>query len=346
MTKSKTYLLSLLMLIQLLTLCVPASLLSQTGDRESIIEGAKKEQRLVIYSVLQLPDHLQIVKRFQEKYPFIDVDVSRPSTEKMVNRIVTEARVGKHLVDVIGLNDVLMTHLVKQGLLGKYTSPEIRHFEAGLYNEEGFWSPFYINPYVIPYNTKAVGREEAPRDYPDLLNPRWKGKLVMDEREIEWFATMVKYWGEKNGLGYMRRLAEQNLQRGSGATLLAQLVAAGEYAAAVVLHGPRVESLKVKSAPIDWNAPNPTVISIVTMGIAARAPHPNAARLYIDHVLSQEIQEEFLGNKFLKPSARKGINSPFMEKLHRANVKMIPMFTGVGEDWKKYENQYREVFEK
>ena len=60
----------------------------------------------------------------------------------------------------------------------------------------------------------------------------------------------------------------------------------------------------------------------------------------------QEIQEEFLGNKFLKPSARKEINSPFMEKLHRANVKMIPMFTGVGEDWKKYENQYREVFKK
>lgn len=346
MSKWQFHVLGCLMVTLVWILCVPASLFSQTTDRESLIEGAKKEGRLAIYSVLQLPDHLQIARRFQEKYPFIDVNLSRPSTEKIVNKIVTETRAGKHLVDVIGLNDVFMTHLVKQGLLAKYTSPEIRHFEAGLYNEEGFWSPFYINPYVIPYNTKLVGREEAPRDYPDLLNLKWKDKLVMDEREIEWFATMLKYWGEKNGLSYMRRLVEQNLQRRSGATLLAQLVAAGEYAAAVILHGPRVESLKARGAPIDWNAPNPTVVSIVTMGIAARAPHPNAARLYIDHVLSQEVQDDFLGKKFLKPSARKGISSAFMEKLRRANAEMIPMFTGAGEDWKKHEKLYREVFEK
>ncbi|MGH7847816.1 MAG: ABC transporter substrate-binding protein [Candidatus Binatia bacterium] len=324
----------------------PSIALAQSTSRADLIEGAKKEGKLAIYSVLAVPDHTQVIEAFKQKYPFIDVSLWRPSGagEGVATRVMTEAAANTYLVDVIGIDQPLMSHLIKRNLMMRYESPERESFEPAFKDKQGHWTAFYLNPKVIPYNTKVVRAEDAPKTYSDLLDPKWKGRLVMEDTEGGWFGSLCLYWGEKKTVDYMRQLAKQNFTMRSGHTLITMLIAAGEYPGAVVSNGPRVELTKLRGAPLDWNPPDPTVVSITTIGAAARAPHPNSAKLYLDHVLSREIQEGYIEKKFVKPSARKGVVSSFMEKVKRTGVKMIPLDVGSPEALNDFQKRYMEIF--
>jgi iron(III) transport system substrate-binding protein len=195
---------------------------------------------------------------------------------------------------------------------------------------------------VTAFNTRQLTPRDAPKDYGDLIDPKWKGKLVMEDEEIEWFSTMMSFWGEEKGLAYMQRLAAQNYVIRHGHTLMTQLVAAGEYPAAVIVYGPQTQSIRNAGAPIDWHALNPTVSGINLMGLAAKAPHPNAAMLYIDHMLSEEIQKDYLSAKSFKVSARQGIASAVAQKLSK--VKVIPVDIMQSEHFEKHRKRFREIF--
>ena len=331
---------SLLMGLACETLTTPA--ICQEIKREAIIEAAKKERKLQIYALLVVADHMQIIQRFKEKYPFIDVALYRITSERLYTRIETEARANTHLADVIGISGFQMYQLVKRGLMAKYESPERRYFEPGFKDKDGYWTAYYVNPIVTAYNTRQVSAHDAAKDYADLLDPKWKGKLVMEDEEIEWFSTMMSFWGDEKGTAYMRRLAAQNFNFRHGHTLMSQLVAAGEYPGAVFVYGPQTQFIRSTGAPIDWNALNPTVAGVNLMGVAAHAPHPNAAQLYVDHMLSEEIQRDFLAAKFFKVSARKGVANAIQQKL--ANVKVIPVDISQSEHLDKHSKTYRELF--
>lgn len=332
----------ILLAILSLLLLVPSSLFAQEVKREAIIEGAKKEGKLQIYGLLAVPEHMQIIQRFKEKYPFIEASLYRANSERLYTRIENEARANTYLVDVIGVSSFQFYQLMKRGLIGRYESPERRFFDPAFRDKEGRWTAYYTNPMVTAYNTRQVTAQDAPKDYGDLIDPKWKGKLVMEDEEIEWFATMMSFWGEEKGLAYMQRLAAQNYLFRAGHTLMTQLVAAGEYPAAVILYGPQTQSIRNSGAPIDWHPLNPTVSGTNMMGIAAKAPHPNAAMLYIDHMLSEEIQKDFLSNKFFKVSARQGISSAVMQKLSK--VKVIPVDHTQSENFEKHRRRFREIF--
>jgi iron(III) transport system substrate-binding protein len=319
---------------------------AEASDQQALIDGAREEKKLVIYSLLAVPDHSQIVKRFEARYPFVEVSLIRPgSSEAITARVITEARAGRNLVDIIGVSRLNMHHLVEKELVMSYESPERQYFDPHFKDKNGHWTAFYVNPAVMAYNSEVVPPAMAPKNYQDLLDTRWKGKLVLEQTAVEWFAALVRHWGEEKGLAYMRRLAAQDLKVMRGNTLITQLVAAGEYPAAVSLNGPRVELTKQRGAPIDWVAADPTVGDIVTMGIAAKSPHPNAAKLYLNHVLSREIQEGLLEEKFVKPSGRTDVKSVFMAKMRAARVQMIPVDESIAERWEKYEKLFNEVFD-
>jgi iron(III) transport system substrate-binding protein len=257
---------------------------------------------------------------------------------------MTEARAGRHLVDVIGVSRLNMFHLMQRGLVMSYDSPERRQFDAAFKDKKGFWTAFYVNPEVMAYNTRMVPAAAAPKTYQDLLDPFWKGKLVLEQTAVEWFAALLQHWGEEKGLAYMRRLAGQDLKSINGNTLITQLIAAGEHAAAVSLNGPRVELTRRRGAPIDWAALDPTVVDLVTMGIAAHSPHPNAAKLYLNYVLSRDVQEGFLEEQFVKPSGRTDVRSAFMAKIRDARVQFVSVNETVGDQWERYEKLFPKVF--
>jgi iron(III) transport system substrate-binding protein len=178
----------------------------------------------------------------------------------------------------------------KRGLLAPYDSPERKFYREGYKDPQAMWTSIYTNYAAFGYNTRSVSKAGVPKSHDDLLKPEWKGQLGIDARAYEWFGTMIKAMGEEKGLRFMRELAKQ-VQLRNGRTILAQLVAAGEFQGAVSAYSQTFEQLKPAGAPVDFIYLDPVFANIHPVGLAARAPHPNAGKLFIDFLLSKRGQE-------------------------------------------------------
>ncbi|MGZ9127784.1 MAG: ABC transporter substrate-binding protein [Candidatus Binatia bacterium] len=288
------------------------------ADREKILEGAKKEGRLVLYTGMETEESSLFTKEFAKKYPFIKPEIFRSSGEKVQARFMVEHRANTHLADIFQTSIVQVYQLKNAAMLARYVSEEAPAYADGFKDAQGYWTAFYQIPYVIGYNSRMVAPKDAPASYEDLLNPRWKGLISLETEEYQWFYHLVQIMGRDKGLDFMRKFAGQNLQMRKGHTLLAQLVAAGESALATVVYSNRVERMKATGAPIDWvRFKGPTITAINAIGIPDRAPHPNAARLFVDYVLSKEGQSLLRGLRRIParndvapdpPSLTKGLN--------------------------------------
>jgi iron(III) transport system substrate-binding protein len=267
-----------------------------SADREKTLEGAKKEARLVLYTGMETEEANQYAREFTKKYPFIKPDIFRSSGEKVQTKFLLEHRANVHNADIFQTSIVQVYQLKNAGLLLKHVSEESHIYGEGFKDGQGYWTAFYLIPYVIGYNTKLVAPADVPTSYEDLLHPKWNGQIALETEEYQWFYHMLQIMGRDNGLQYMKKLAGQSLQMRSGHTLLAQLVAAGEVAIATVVYSNRVERMKNSGAPIDWvRFKGPTITAINAISILEKAPHPNAAKLFVDFVLSKEGQSLLRG---------------------------------------------------
>jgi len=181
--------------------------------------------------------------------------------------------------------------LKKKNLLGKYLPAEAKHLHKGFFDSEGYWSAVYMMPNVIGYNTRMVKRNEVPRLDEDLLNPKWKGKIGMDHTKPEWFAWKLKRMGEEKGIAYMKKLGAQELRLYAGLTIITNLLAAGEFPLVLNTYVHNAEDAKRKGAPVDWVAQEPVFTKFQPIGVGARAAHPNAAKLFVDFMLSEDGQK-------------------------------------------------------
>ena len=268
-----------------------ALLVSPAWAADALLEAAKKEGKVVWYTTLTTEEADLMGKKFHEKYPFIEIDVWRSGSEKMLLKIEAEAQAKRHNVDVIMITGAENEILKRKGLLARYLSPHRRFFPEGFKDKDGYWTDLYINLNVVGYNTRLVQPREIPKTYEDLLAPRWKGKIGMDTKAYEWFASMLKFMGEKKGMEYMKKLGEQNIVFRTGRTLNAEMVAAGEVEIGVALYNQRIEEMKAKGASIDWVGLKPIFAELHPLSVYAYAPHPNAAKLLVDYLLSMEGQK-------------------------------------------------------
>lgn len=321
-------------------LCLlPARAFSQ--GREALVEGAKKEGKVVWYGSLSLEDIKRLSTAFEKKYPFLKVDIFRASGEKLANRILTETRAGKYLFDVLATSAFEVWPLYKRGLLGKYVSPESKPYGPEFKDPEGAWVDLYNNYYVIGYNTKLVAKKEAPKGWDDILHPRWKGKFAMDMEEYEWYMAMLAFMGEEKGKAFMRRLAKQDIQWRKGHTLIAQQMVAGEFPAALI-YAHRAEKMKPKGAPIDWEpSQNPIVSGMRVVSIGARPANPNAARLLFDYVISKEGQN--LIRSFDRIPAHPDVD-PLSPQLDPKKLKLVPAAPNLAEHADRHIREFREIF--
>lgn len=264
--------------------------LAQSVD---VIEGAKKERQLVYYTGMQAEQSTIFANEFAKKYPFIKPEIFRASGEKLLTKYLTEARAKTFRADIFQTSVIQVSQLKDEGLLQRYVSPESKAYPEGFKDREGQWNAFYLIPYVIGYNTSVIPPNEAPKSYEDLLNPKWKGKIGLETQEHQWFFHLLKIMGKEKGLDFMRKLAQQNIQLRNGHGLLMQLTVAGELPICVVLYSNDVEYAKrTTGAPVDWvRLKGPTITVFNAMSITAKAPHPNAAKLFVDFSLSKEGQE-------------------------------------------------------
>jgi iron(III) transport system substrate-binding protein len=296
------------------------------------------EGEVVWYTAMSTPDAEPLRKRFEEKHPGLKLTILRQPAEKIRNRILTEARAGKHFWDVVSFNHLDVDALDREGLLATYVSKETASgFPPGAVDARGRYAPIYVRQYVIGYNTKLVPPAEAPRDWSDLLAPRWKGKLAMDEDEIEWYAAMLEYMGRDKGLAFMRALARQEPQLRRGHTLLSKLLAAGDFPLALV-HAAEMEDAKRSGAPVDWvRTLDPVITSPSQVAISAGAPHPNGARLFVDFLLSTEGQSIIASRARVPARIDVASDSQAALKVHYVKPEL-------GREFERDERQFRDIF--
>ena len=254
-------------------------------------EPAESEKKMVWYTTIGSADAKMLIDEFRRRYPRIVAEYFRTGGPQLVERIFTEARAGKHLWDVF-MNSAIYTHLlIERSMLAVYQSPESRFYRDGYKDPRGTWTSIYTNYAVAGYNTKLVAKDEVPKSYSDLLKPVWTGQIGMDAKSYEWFAVVVRGLGEEKGLSLMRQLAKNKVQLRNGRELVAQLVAAGEFKLALTAYSQNYETLKLGGAPMDWVALNPVYANIHPIALSAKAPNPNAGKLFIDFLLSKVGQE-------------------------------------------------------
>jgi iron(III) transport system substrate-binding protein len=156
----------------------------------------------------------------------------------------------------------------------------------------GYWAGTRINMFVQMYNTNLVKKEEVPKRFADLTDPRWKGRLGIEAEDEDWFAMVVKELGEEQGLRIFREIARVNgFSVRKGHTLLAGLVGSGEVPYALTTYSHGAEKMKQRGAPVEWYAIEPAIGRANGVALMRSPEHPNAAALFADFVLSPEGQK-------------------------------------------------------
>lgn len=310
----------------------------QDSHTLKLIEGAKKEGALMWYTSTSIEDVKGLFDLFNKKYPFIKTEFVNAGSARLFNRILNETRAGKVYFDLVAVRGLETQMLVKGSFLQPYMSPESSAYPAGFKDPKGHWVDYFDAYNVIGFNTKQVPKDQAPKSWEDLLNPRWKGKIALDDGMYSWYGAMHLAWGRERAQNYMKALAKQDIQLRGGQTLIAQLMAAGEFPIGMVL-AHRMERMKEQGAPVDWATTlDPITVSLHPIGVSTKAPHPNAAKLFIDFVLSKEGQQTVLA--IGRTPARPGIDT----KMQAKNLKLFPIPPELGDHYSQHVREFRELF--
>jgi iron(III) transport system substrate-binding protein len=279
------------------------------ADREQrLIEGAKKEKELTFYSSIPPDDIAALVAAFDKKYG-IKVRVWRADSEGFLQRIVSEARARRFEVDIMAGSSSALEPLYRENLLQPVKSPNLADVIPAAIAPHRQWVAVYLSTFVQAYNTYLVRKESLPKTYGDLLNPEWKGKLGIEAEDFDWFAQVVTDLGEAAGLKLFRDIVATNgISVRKGHSLLTNLVAAGEVPLALSAYGFLAEQAKRKGAPVDWFVIPPVIARATAEGLARNAPHPYAAVLFYDFLISDG--QQIFANRAFTPVSRK-IETPF-----------------------------------
>ena len=276
-----------------------------------LIQGAKQEGKIVLYGTTGVDDMKILFDSFKKKYPFIDVGHFRGGALAVYNKVVTEARAGRFEADVIEATSLTAIRLKENNLLEPYVSPRRAGIMKNFMDNDGYWTAWFQQVVAMIYNTKLVKSDEVPKSYEDLIDPKWKGKISVDQEDDDIFGTLMNYWGKEKGTSYFKRLALNSPTVRKGHNLQTSLVAAGETHLAPWIFAFRPLSMKQRGAPIDIVLLDPVLSDPKYVMVAKNNKRPYAAILFTDWLLSdgQNIVVEKLG----RTGTRSGLRERFPE---------------------------------
>ena len=313
--------------------------LGNTGPASAGYEEAKKEGSAVLYTSLNLEDSRPLVDAFSARYPGIKVEVNRQGSSSLVTKILTERRVGKRdNADLVqtGADSLDLMLMETPTIFQKYTSPERPPEERGLY------SRVYFTILTVAYNSRVVTGADIPKRYNDLLRDRWKGKAAINLNNYGWIYAMLDFFGAEKGMEFLRKFAGLNPRPGRGTTLMVQQwLGGGEVEIALPLNHDGIKGFTDKGLPVEWaRLEDPLYAELSTVGILGMAPHPNAARLLVDYILSKEGQTVMA--KAGKSVMRDDIS--IKDDIDRKKLRFISAQARTGAD--KYQKIMNELFGK
>jgi ABC-type Fe3+ transport system substrate-binding protein len=265
----------------------------------ALIAAAKKEGEVVWYSTQIISQLVRpVTVAFEKKYPGIKVRSTRANATETAVKILNESRAGRPQSDVFD-GTTTVVPLKKEGYVLKWLPDAAKEYPDDVKDPEGYWianNLFIITP---GFNTSLVPKGTEPKTYQDLLNPKWRGKMAWNGFPTSsgmggFVGTVLAEMGEEKGRAYLRELAKQNIAplRGAAREVLDQVIA-GEYAIALQIFNHHAVISAKKGAPVDWIKMEPATGTLSVLSIHKSAPHPNAAKLLVDFIISREGQEVF-----------------------------------------------------
>jgi len=308
--------------------------LSDPDRTQKLIDGAKKEGTVTLYSSAVVSDSNAIIAAFEKKYD-VKVQLWRGSSEDILRRAITEHRGGRDDVDVAETAGTEMEGLSREQLLQQIASPVFADLIPQAVVPQRPWVTSRLSIFTAAFNTALVKPTDVPMRYADLADPKWKGKLGIEADDGNWLMSVAGALGEDKTAALFRNIVATNgISVRKGHTLLSNLVVAGEVPLALTVYGYRVNELKAKGAPIDGVVIPPAVALPTGIAVFARAPHPHAAALFMDFFLSD-------GQRILAERGNVPTNRTVREPPPGLTLVDVAQFLDQGEKWTKL---FKEIF--
>ena len=277
--------------------CLTVNVGAANGADQALIDAAKKEGSVTWYTTLIVNQMARpAVDAFEKKYG-IKVDYIRADTNDILLRLQNEAKVGKVQADLIDTTSGTPT-LKRLGLLEKWLPDAARSLPPEYVDPEGYWIATSLYILTLGYNTDLVPRGSEPRSLRDLLDPRWKGKMAISGSASSpgvggFIGLVLGSMGEQAGMDYLKALAQQrpSVIQVSTRQVLDQVIA-GEYAVGLQILNHHVAFSANRGAPVGWSKIEPAMAAMLVLGVL-KGPHPNAGKLLVDFLMSDEGQALF-----------------------------------------------------
>jgi ABC-type Fe3+ transport system substrate-binding protein len=274
------------------------ALLKGSDRQKVLVDGAKKEGKVVWYSTLIVDQLVRPVKvAFEKEYPFLQVEYFRGNTERVVQKAVSEYQAKHYEVDILD-GTTSPTLAQKAGIMQRFLSPSLAEYPAELKDAQGIWGATNLYFLTLGYNTRMVKPNEVPKTLDDLLNPRWKGNMIWSTSRGSGAPMMIGNillsMGPEAGKAYLLKLAKQNIAKSTASNRqILDLVIAGEQPLALHIFNHHAYISRKAGAPVDWQPIEPVTATLNNAGLTKSAPHPHAAMLLLDFLFSKKGQKVF-----------------------------------------------------
>src|SRR5919109_4610689 len=261
-------------------------------------DAAKAEGKVVFYSSFNNEQIVPLMDAFKRKYPFIKPSFYRATSERVLQRALTEARAGRHAVDVLTAAGFQLQLLKESGLTQKFVPAEAVAYDEGFKDPDGHWINVHSLLNTMGYSTQLVRPGDAPKKYEDLLAPKWKGKIGVNLQDPEWYVNLKVRMGRERAREFLKALAAQRPELRDGHNITAQLLAAGEFHVVSNTYAHILARIKKQGGPVQYVFDEQVITYLHPVTLAKSGPHPNAGKLLMSFIISAE------GQKLLRDQGR------------------------------------------
>jgi iron(III) transport system substrate-binding protein len=301
-----------------------------------LIEGAREEGSVTVYSSLPVPIMTPVAAAFRAKYG-IETNIWRGGSEEILQRSVAEARAGRHMVDIVETAAPEVEGIAREQLLQIIESPVFDELMEGSVSADRAWVNSRLIVFVGAYNTLRVRPADAPQTFEDLLDPKWSGRLTVEANDFGWIMGMAYALGEEEATGLLRSIVDANgigVRDGHG--LITNMLASGEVEFTFTQYYEQAAHARDQGAPIEIAFLDPVIAVPTGIAMFRNAPHPNAAMLFVEFFLreGQEIlaQYDYVGSNLSRQSLPEGMNPVVVD------------MSNYLDEYQKWHDLHREIF--
>jgi iron(III) transport system substrate-binding protein len=302
--------------------------------------AARSEGSLTVYSSMNEQEGLPLWKMFEDATG-VKVNYVRSSDSIILSRIAIENRARQRSWDLAVTTTV---NRLPNETLVQFDPPEARGLIGEARDPNRRWYGVYANYNTPAYNTNLVKRSDLPQSYEDFLSHKeWAGKIALDDTDDEWLSAMITYYGEERGQKLLKDIVSVLKPiMVDGHLALARSVGSGEYWLALNNYASLTVNVQLSGAPIDFWALDPVALFFGSVGVSSQAPHPKAALLGANFVLSREA-EQFLSKRGRIPTRPDvPVNPPQVSDVLKGRKIIATIFAG--EEQKKWQGLFKDIF--